>query len=138
MQIWPGQTNDKMAVSNCMLLPPPVLEIHDPQAADRWKKFRWAWTNYSLATALNEKAEAVQVATLLMVIGEEAREVFSTFTKWAHGTNIAPVLEKFEQYCEPHKHLPFERCRLNCHVQEASETYDHYHTDLRKLAESCE
>ena len=72
-----------MAVSNCMLPPPAALEIHDAQAAEKWKRFKLAWSNYSLATALNEKNEAVQVATLLTVIGEEAREVFSTFSGWA-------------------------------------------------------
>ena len=72
-----------MAVSNCMLPPPAALEIHDAQAAEKWKRFKLAWSNYSLATAFNEKNEAVQVATLLTVIGEEAREVFSTFSGWA-------------------------------------------------------
>ena len=70
-----------------------------------------AWTNYSLAMAPNEKAEAVQVATLLLIIGGEEREVFSMFTGWAHdgdSAKIAPVLEKFEQYCLPRKHVPFE------------------------------
>ncbi|CAI8020103.1 Microtubule-associated serine/threonine-protein kinase 1 [Geodia barretti] len=66
--------------SNYTLPPPPVLEIHDQQAAEKWKKFKLAWTNYSLATGLSDKAEPVQVATLLTVIGEEAREVFSTFS----------------------------------------------------------
>ena len=41
---------------------------------------RRAWDNYSLATGLSEKAEEVQVATMLTVVGEEAREVFSTLS----------------------------------------------------------
>ena len=56
-------------------LPPPVpLAIHDQNAADKWKKFRLVWTNYALAAELGKKSEAVQVATLLTVIGEEARD----------------------------------------------------------------
>ena len=56
-------------------LPPlPVLDIHDSQAVD---KFNMAWMNYSLVTELN-KTEAVQVATLLTVIGKEACDVFLT------------------------------------------------------------
>ena len=130
-----------MAANNYMLPPPPALEIHDPQAAEKWKKFKRAWISYSLATALNEKSEAVQVATLLTVIGEEAREVFSTFSGWANegdSTKIEPVLAKFEQYCQPRKHVPFERYRFNRRVQEAGETYDQYRTALRKLAEGCD
>ena len=54
----------------------------------------------------------MQVATLLTVIGEEAREVFFTFTGWAADGDdgkIDPVLAKFEEYCQPRKNTPFER-----------------------------
>ena len=89
-----------MATGNYTLLPPPALEIHDLQAAEKWKKFKLAWDNYSLATELNDKSEAIQVATLLTVIGEEAREVFSTFawTTAGNSAKIGPVLTKFEEY----------------------------------------
>ena len=69
-----------MASGQLNLPPPPPLEIHDANAFEKWKKFELAWTNYALATELTEKPEEVQVATLLTVIGEEAREVFPTFT----------------------------------------------------------
>ena len=127
--------------SNYMLPPPLVLEIHDQQAAEKWKKFKLAWTNYSLATGLSDKAEPVQVATLLTVIGEEAREVFSTFSGWEHDDDnekIAPVLAKFEQYCQPRRNIPFERYRFNRRSQESGETYDQYRTELRKIAENCD
>ena len=130
-----------MATGNYVLPPPHSLEIHDPQAAEKWKKFKRAWANYALATGLNEKDEAVQVATLLTVIGEEAREVFSTFTGWtAEGdeAKIEPVLAKFEKYCQPHKNIPFERYKFNRRSQEPGETYDQYRTALRKLGESCD
>ena len=123
-------------------LPPPApLAIHDQNAADKWKKFRLAWTNYALAAELGKKSEAVQVATLLTVIGEEARDVYSTFTGWADeadANKIAPVLQKFAEYCQPRKNVPFERYRLNRRTQEAGESYDQYKTVLRKLAASCD
>lgn len=123
------------------LPPPPALEIHDANVAEKWKKFRLAWDNYSLATELDKKAEKVQVATLLTIIGEEARDVFSTFTDWENEdsqTKIDPVLQKFAEYCQPRKNFPFERYRFNQRVQEAGESYDQYKTALRKLAEGCE
>ena len=40
-------------------------------------------TNYAMATELDKKPEAVRLATQLTVIGEEAGDVFSTFTDWA-------------------------------------------------------
>ena len=115
------------------LPPPPALEIHDPQAAEKWKKFQRTWTNYSLATELDKKSQPIQVATLLTIIGE-AREVFSTFTDWAEEgdeAKITPVLLKFSEYCQPRKNVPFERYRFNRRLQEPGETYDQYRTALR-------
>ena len=133
------QVNKSMA-SGFSLPPPAPLEIHDPNVAERWKKFLLAWENYVLATELNKKGEPVQVATLLTVIGEEAREVYSTFNDWAEDGDdkkIKPVLKKFGDYCEPRKNIPFERYKFNRRVQEPGETYDQYRTSLRKLAEGC-
>ena len=92
-----------------------------------------------MATELNKKPEAVQVAILLTVT--EAREVFSTFMDWATDGNdakIEPVLAKFAQYCQPRMNIPFERYHFNLRVQEPGETYDQYRTTLRKLAEGCD
>ena len=56
-----------------------------------------------MATELDKKPEAVRVATLLMVIGEEARDVFSTFIDWAErvmlpGYEIPTVLSAIQEY----------------------------------------
>lgn len=91
------------------LPPPPPLDIHNTHVSEKWKRFKLAWDSYSLATELNKKSEAVQVATLLMIIGEQAQDMFSTFT-WEstkEATKIKPVLEQFADYCEPRKNVPF-------------------------------
>ena len=108
--------------------------------SEKWKRFKLAWDSYSLPTELHKKSEAVQVATLLTIIGEDARDVFSTFT-WEsaeEATKIKPVLEQFADYCALRKNVPFERYRFNKRTQEASESYDQYRTALLKLAEGCE
>ena len=134
--------NNQVKMASGYELPPPApLEIHDPNAAEKWKKFLLAWNNYSLATELNKKTEGVQVATLLTVIGEEARDVYSTFSDWAEADDdqkIQPVLKKLGEYCEPRRNIPFERYRYNRRVQEQGETYDQYRTALRKIAEGCD
>ena len=130
-----------MATGNYTLPPPVPLEIHSDQAGEKWKRFRRAWDSYSLATGLSDKAQNVQVATLLTIIGEEAREVYSTFRGWGHegdDKKIVPVLQQFERYCEPRINIPFERYRFNRRSQESGETYDQYRTALRKLAENCD
>ena len=127
--------------SGFSLPPPATLDIHDQNAAEKWKKFKLAWSSCSLATELNEKSKKVQVATLLTVLGEEARDVFSTFTGWTEEGDqdkIAPVLQKFAEYCQPHKNVPFERYRFNRRTQEVGESYDQYKTALCKQAEGCD
>ena len=94
------------------LPPPPPLDIHVSNAAEKWKEFEQAWKNYSIAIKLHQEPEAVQVAILLTVVGAEARKVFATFTDWASDTDqnkIQPVLQKFAAYCQPLKNVPFER-----------------------------
>ena len=97
-----------IVTSSCQL---PVLEKHDSQAANKWKRFNHAWTSYSLATGLDGKDEKVQVTTLLTVIGEEAREVFAMFT-WStddgNDSKICQVLSKFEEYCKPYHNITFK------------------------------
>ena len=95
-------------------LPAPTpLDIHDSNAAEKWKEFEQAWRNYSVAIKLHQEPETVQIATLLTVIGAEARKVFSKFT-FGEGNRdrIQPVLESFAAYCQPLKNVPFERYRF--------------------------
>ena len=123
------------------LPPPPPLDVHGVQVADNWKRFERAWRNYALAMELNKKSETIQVATLLTVIGEEAREVFATFTGWENeddNDKIEPVLQKFADYCQPRKSVPFERYCFNRRVQESGESYEQYRTALRKLSVGCD
>ena len=121
-------------------LPPPApVGIHDSNAAEKWKEFEQAWRNYSVAMKLQQESEAVQIATLLTVIGAEARKVFSTFTfDGDNGDRIQPVLESFAVYCQPLKNVPFERYKFYSRKQEAGESYDLYRTALRQLADRCE
>lgn len=144
-QRWDSETTHQiatgvMAAGNYMLPPPAALDVHGENAGEKWKRFRRAWDSYALATGLSDKPENVQVATLLTVIGEEARDVYSTFA-WATAGDsgkIDPVLEQFRAYCEPHKNIPFERYKFNRRCQEAGESYEQYRTALRQLAANCE
>ena len=130
-----------MAGSSYRLPPPPPLDIHGPQVSEKWTRFKRAWTNYALAMELSKKPQPVQVATLLTIIGKDAREAFSTFTSWeteGDENKLDPVIAKFEEYCRPRKNIPFKRYCFNCRQQEAGETYEQYRTALRKLSQTCE
>ena len=111
------------------------LDIHGILAAENWKKFERAWINYALAIELNKKSEKAQVTTLLMV--KDACEVFATFMWEDEGDSnkIETVSQKFVDYCQPKKRIPFKIYHFNCYVQEPGESYEQYRTSLRKLSE---
>ena len=48
------------------------------------------------------------------------------------------MLESFAASCQPLKNVPFERYRFYSRMQDAGESYDHYRTALRQLADRCE
>ena len=99
------------------------LEIHDSNAADKWRKFLAAWENYALATELGDKPQSVQVATLLTVIVEDGRTGCSTLRDYVQDGDdrrILPVLRKFAEYCQPRKKsVPFERYKFNKRTQKS-------------------
>ena len=51
-----------------MLPPPTALEIHRYHDRENCKCFKQAWDSCTLATGLSEKAEDVQVATLVTIM----------------------------------------------------------------------
>jgi hypothetical protein len=91
---------------------------------------------YALATGLKDKTEAVQAATLLIVMEEVAREVFATFT-WDGEEDAANMNKVLTDCCQPRRNIPFERYLFNRRMQKPGESYDHYRTALLKLAEGC-
>ena len=140
--ILPNSSVDTSNVRGALfaLPPPPRLDIHDSNAAEKWKEFEQAWKNYSIAMKLHQEP-SVQVATLLSVVGAEVQIVFAVFTDWASDTDqnkIQPVLQKFAAYCQPLKNVPFERYKFYSRMQESGESYDHYQTALRQLVERFE
>ena len=62
-------------VSNYMLLPPQLRNPRSTRSREV-ENFKRAWTNYNLATGINDKPEAVQLATLLTIIGKKAEKYF--------------------------------------------------------------
>ena len=86
---------------------------------------------------LHQQSEAVQIVTLM--IGAEARKVFSMFTfDVDNRRRIQLVLESFAAYCQPLKNVPFETYKFYSRKQEVGESYDHYRTALQQLADRCE
>lgn len=121
-------------------LPPPSTLSLEGNLKENWRRFSQAFEIYLIASGINEKSEKVKTNTLLHLVGQDAVEIYNTFEFEEAGdkSKLKPVLDKFEQYCNPRKNVIFERHVFNTRCQGASETIDSYVTDLRMKARSCE
>ena len=115
---------------------PHSLESNDSNVAEKWSEWKEMWEYYSVASKVNKEEGDVQVAALLTAIGPEARKVFKTWNLSAtQKKDIKGVVERFDNYCNPRKNVPFERYRFNSRQEEPGETFDRYVTSLHQIAD---
>ena len=116
------------------------FEINDSNVAEKWSEWKEMWEHYSVASKVNKEEGDVQVAALLTAIGPEATKVFKTWNLSAtERKDIKGVIERFGNYCNPRKNIPFERYLFNSRQQEPGESisFDRYVTALRQIADKC-
>ena len=108
--------------------------------SENWRRWLQRFHIFLQASGRDEKSDAVQASTLLHVAGEEAIDIYNTFQWAAAGDDkkMGKIIDKFEAYCNPRKNITWERHVFNTRKQLPSETIDHYVTDLRNKARSCE
>lgn len=118
--------------------PPSHLKL-EGNVAENWKLWKQKFNNYLKATEADKKPEPQQIAIFLHVAGDDALEVYNTFTfSDEEKDKIKPVFEKFEAYCNPRKNLTFERHKFFMCNQVPTETFDQFVTELRTKAATCE
>ena len=106
--------------------------------AENWRKWKQRWNLYAKASGASEKDEATQCAIFLHTIGDEALEVYDTFTfTETEQDKIEPLIQKFESYCTPKKNTTYERYVFNTCAQNGR-TLDVFLLDLRNKATTCE
>lgn len=73
---------------------------------------------------------------LLNCIGDEGLHLFNTLTiTEGNKTKFKEVVLAFEYYCIPRKTTVFNRYNFFTRVQKEGELFDHFHTQLKKLAQ---
>lgn len=127
-------------MADAIFHPPPTLDLTSGNVAENFRKFKQRYQIFMQASGKDKLAENVRAAILLNLIGEEALEVFNTFTFEApkSETKEDDVMEKFESYCNPRKNLIFEQSKFFTHSQAEGEPYDHFLTTLKQMSASCE
>lgn len=108
--------------------------------AENWRRFKQNLTIYLDASGKTSESEATKVAILLNIAGEDAIELFNTFTftDEEDKKKLDPVIAQFENYCNPRKNIVFERYKFWQCVQESSETTDQFVTRLKTMVKPCE
>ena len=112
-----------------------LSQINDSNVAEKWSEWKEMWEHYSVASKVNKKEGDVQVARDWTAIGPEARKVFKTWNLSA--TERKGVIERSNNYCNPRKNIPFERCLFNSRQQEPGESCDRHVTVLCQIADKC-
>jgi hypothetical protein len=122
-----------------MLNAPAPLSLAG-NVAENWRRFKQRYELYRLASGANIRGENVQVPLLLHVMGEEALEVYNSFTWTSDGdkNKYDLVIAKFEDYCTPKKNVVLERFHFNNAIQGEKEEFDKFVTRIKNLATSCE
>src|ERR1043165_4376079 len=116
------------------------LKVTGGNVAAEWKRFKSQWTNFEVASDLDEKPSSKRAAIFLACIGTEAYETFQTMDFESEGdrSDIEKVIEAFERHCVGEVNITFERYVFNRRTQDVGETFDAYMSDLRRLIKSCD
>lgn len=107
--------------------------------SENWRRWIQQFKVYLCASEKDQKDEKLQCALLLHCAGEQAQELYNTFTfTQDEADKIESLIKKFEDYCTPKKNTTYERHVFNNRVQKPDETFDQFVTDLRILSRNCE
>ena len=117
--------------------PPSTLSL-EGNVAENWRKWKQRFQPYMDASGSIKKPEKQRVAIFLHLVGEEALEIYNTFSLSTAEQKLDVLFQKFEDYCNPRRNITFERHKFFTCVQEPTEGIDQYVTELRNKASMCE
>ncbi|XP_077535303.1 uncharacterized protein LOC144147109 isoform X2 [Haemaphysalis longicornis] len=122
------------------LRPPDALRLKG-DVGKNWQLFKQKFQLFLTATetAPTPRPEATKTALLLTAAGDEAIEVFNTFSfaKGECDTDYATVLKKFDEYFKTQSNEIYERYLFRKRVQEQGEEFEHFLRDLKTQARLC-
>ena len=113
--------------------PPDQFDFSQPNV---WPKWVRRFERFRCALGLTDKAETLQVHTLIYSMGDAADHVLKSFnlTEEVQKT-YATVKEKFDNYFIKKRNVIYERAHFNQRCQEEGEAIDDFVTALYGLVE---
>ncbi|XP_068726382.1 uncharacterized protein [Montipora capricornis] len=118
-------------------VPSPMVTAGD--SVNNWEFFKQQWTDYEVATGLEEQHPKVRIATLRSVMGKECLQILLNL-KLAEEerTDVDACLTALECYFKPKRNIVYERYMFNTCMQNVEEPIGRYVNQLRKHAATCE
>ena len=119
--------------------PPSALNLTG-NLRENWRRWIQRFELFLTASGKVKETEKVQCAILLHLIGDEALEIYNTFT-FGEGEDrdkLSVLKKKFEDYVNPRKNTVFERYKFWECKQQEGETIDQFITEFKTRAKSCE
>lgn len=115
---------------------PPELAVTGNLEAN-WKTWYQRFNNYMLATEKSSKNSETKIAILLTLIGDDGINIYNTF-KSETIKDYDKVIEMFTQHCTGKKNIVYERYCFLMHKRKEEQTIEHFATELKLKAMSCE
>uniref|UniRef100_H2ZT64 Retrotransposon gag domain-containing protein n=1 Tax=Latimeria chalumnae TaxID=7897 RepID=H2ZT64_LATCH len=118
-------------------LPVPRMDWESNNLPDAWKKFKQL-VELMFSGPLRSKSEEEKCSYLLLWIGEQGRDIYNTWNISAEDAKVLKTyFDKYEAYVMPKANLVFAKYKFHEKVQEVSETFEHFVTELKLLVKDC-
>ncbi|PIK59033.1 hypothetical protein BSL78_04060 [Apostichopus japonicus] len=119
-------------------IPPPSPMVCAGNLETNWTAFKEAWLDYRIAVGLDQKEQAVQVATLKTIMGMECRKRLKSLTLTdAESKSHDSIIKKLDEHFKPARNVLYDRHKFFLSSQQQEETVDQYYMRLTQLAEYC-
>ena len=106
--------------------------------AKEWPQWISHFKSYRIATRLDNKAQRVQVRTLLFHMGKRAEELFRSFNLDDDEQDSYDIVrDRFDNHFVRRRNVIYERARFNQRVQKDGESAEDFIAALYTLSEYC-
>ncbi|KAJ8882602.1 hypothetical protein PR048_014413 [Dryococelus australis] len=124
-----------MAENSVSLKAPNHLSLSENGMPVVWKLWIQQFEWYAIATNLENKSQAVQVATFMIAIGPDAANIFNTFSL-SEAESV--IKTKFDAYFALKTNIPYERYLFNKIMQIEGQPFDDFLTLVVNQGKKCE
>ena len=132
---WTSRHKD---MAQSLIPPPQPMDLKGNQAVN-WQHFKASWLNYTAATELAGKDTAIQVGTLLSIMGKECYLVYEHLPlSDAQQKDPDEILKCLGEHFEPKTNTIYQTYMLNSCKQEQGEMIDTHLAKLRQLSATCD